>query len=214
VKRTPKIDGLDADEYIRRNADPIWLHQNEMWEYITEHQEMMEGPEACEEKQALDEDGLLPFWRGKLPTIHWCGRKGVLCLLGEPLAGRQEVPHAAQFHVMSKRQEYIQITMEISVILAHPDKASFNHAIASIVVEQLEANGNDVFFHDLYAKTTNLSAGERFGIWPWKRKNRTKVCTGSPIARSSRSAFDYRICMNDEAHLKELHNGRQGREKG
>ena len=34
VKRPPTIDGMDADEFIRRNADPIWLHQNEMWEYI------------------------------------------------------------------------------------------------------------------------------------------------------------------------------------
>jgi len=34
VKRPPTIDGLDVDAYIRRNADPIWLHQNEMWEYI------------------------------------------------------------------------------------------------------------------------------------------------------------------------------------
>jgi hypothetical protein len=34
VKRPPTTDGLDADEFIRRNADPIWLHQNEMWEYI------------------------------------------------------------------------------------------------------------------------------------------------------------------------------------
>ena len=34
VKRPPPIDGIDVDEYIRRNADPIWLHQNEMWEYI------------------------------------------------------------------------------------------------------------------------------------------------------------------------------------
>ena len=34
VKRPPTIDGIDADEFIRRNADPIWLHQNEMWEYI------------------------------------------------------------------------------------------------------------------------------------------------------------------------------------
>jgi putative NADPH-quinone reductase len=42
--------------------------------------------------------------------------------------------------------------MGISVILAHPDKASFNHAIASIVVEQLENNRYDVFFHDLYAE--------------------------------------------------------------
>jgi hypothetical protein len=34
VKRPPTIDGMDADEFIRRNADPIWLHQNEMWEYV------------------------------------------------------------------------------------------------------------------------------------------------------------------------------------
>jgi hypothetical protein len=34
VKRPPTIDGIDVDEYIRRNADPIWLHQNELWEYI------------------------------------------------------------------------------------------------------------------------------------------------------------------------------------
>ena len=32
VKRPPTIDGMDVDELIRRNADPIWLHQNEMWE--------------------------------------------------------------------------------------------------------------------------------------------------------------------------------------
>ena len=34
VKRTSTIDGMDVDEYIMRNADPIWLHQNEMWEYM------------------------------------------------------------------------------------------------------------------------------------------------------------------------------------
>ena len=34
VKRPPMIDGMDADEFIRQNADHIWLHQNEMWEYI------------------------------------------------------------------------------------------------------------------------------------------------------------------------------------
>jgi hypothetical protein len=34
VKRPPNIDGMDADEFIRLNADPIWLYQNEMWEYI------------------------------------------------------------------------------------------------------------------------------------------------------------------------------------
>ena len=34
IKRPPTIDGLSIDEFIEQNADPIWLHQNEMWEYI------------------------------------------------------------------------------------------------------------------------------------------------------------------------------------
>ena len=40
--------------------------------------------------------------------------------------------------------------MKISVILAHPDNSSFNHAIARAVVERLEKNGHRVRFHDLY----------------------------------------------------------------
>ena len=32
VKRPPTIEGIDLDGFIKRNADPIWLHQNEMWE--------------------------------------------------------------------------------------------------------------------------------------------------------------------------------------
>jgi len=39
VKRPPTVDGMDVDEFIRRNADPIWLHQNEMWEYMTDEEE-------------------------------------------------------------------------------------------------------------------------------------------------------------------------------
>ncbi len=34
IKRLPTIDGMDVNEFIQHNADPIWLHQNEMWEYI------------------------------------------------------------------------------------------------------------------------------------------------------------------------------------
>jgi hypothetical protein len=34
VERSPTIDGMDVDEFIQKNADPVWLHQNEMWEYI------------------------------------------------------------------------------------------------------------------------------------------------------------------------------------
>jgi hypothetical protein len=36
-KRVPRpqlIDGLPVDEFIARNADPIWLHQNELWEFM------------------------------------------------------------------------------------------------------------------------------------------------------------------------------------
>ena len=40
--------------------------------------------------------------------------------------------------------------MKISIILAHPDKGSFNHAIAGAVVETLKRNGHRVIFHDLY----------------------------------------------------------------
>jgi len=34
IKRPPTIDSMDVDEFILKNADPVWLHQNEMWEYI------------------------------------------------------------------------------------------------------------------------------------------------------------------------------------
>ena len=34
VPRPQPIDELDVEEFILRNADPIWLHQNEMWEYM------------------------------------------------------------------------------------------------------------------------------------------------------------------------------------
>lgn len=34
VKRPPTIDGMDIDDFIRANADPIFLHQNGMWDEI------------------------------------------------------------------------------------------------------------------------------------------------------------------------------------
>jgi len=40
--------------------------------------------------------------------------------------------------------------MKISLILAHPDSASFNHAIAREAAACLERNGHEVLFHDLY----------------------------------------------------------------
>ena len=34
VKRQPVIDGMPTDEFIQRNADPIFLHQNELYEVL------------------------------------------------------------------------------------------------------------------------------------------------------------------------------------
>ncbi len=40
--------------------------------------------------------------------------------------------------------------MNILVILAHPDTASFNYAVAETAIKTLTANGYEVVFHDLY----------------------------------------------------------------
>lgn len=39
VRRPQTVDGMDVDEFIRRNADPIWLHQNGLWEYMSDNGE-------------------------------------------------------------------------------------------------------------------------------------------------------------------------------
>ena len=52
--------------------------------------------------------------------------------------------------------------MKVSVILAHPDRNSFNHAIAETAAQTLQGNGHEVMFHDLYAEGFDpiLPAGE------------------------------------------------------
>lgn len=62
-KRPPTIDGLSPDEFIRRNADPIWLHQNEMWKYMIEDEAPLEmiGRTGLE-VPALREDEIEKFW--------------------------------------------------------------------------------------------------------------------------------------------------------
>ena len=42
--------------------------------------------------------------------------------------------------------------MNVSLLLAHPNPASFNHAIAQTTVEALKAHGHAVWFHELYAE--------------------------------------------------------------
>lgn len=70
VPRDPTIDGLAVNEFIRRNADPIWLVQNEMWEYL-DGDSMAASPvddesqsdSATNETPAakIDDDFALPF---------------------------------------------------------------------------------------------------------------------------------------------------------
>jgi len=54
--------------------------------------------------------------------------------------------------------------MKISVILGHPKKGSFNHAIAQAVVDALHKNLHEVFYHDLYDERFDpiLDHGEMF----------------------------------------------------
>ena len=52
--------------------------------------------------------------------------------------------------------------MPISLILAHPESGSFNHAIAQAAIEALNTCGHQVWVHDLYAEGFDpvLPAGE------------------------------------------------------
>jgi NAD(P)H dehydrogenase (quinone) len=45
--------------------------------------------------------------------------------------------------------------MKISVILAHPNPGSFNHAIGAAVIQALGENRHDIVYHDLYTERFN-----------------------------------------------------------
>lgn len=61
VPREPLIEGLSVYEFIERNADPIWLHQNEMWELMYQHEE------ASGEFQQNDDNDVQHELRGDFP---------------------------------------------------------------------------------------------------------------------------------------------------
>lgn len=44
VRRPPTIEGLPADEFVRRNADPIWLLQHGHYELLDGTSETHDSP--------------------------------------------------------------------------------------------------------------------------------------------------------------------------
>ena len=63
VPRPQLIEGMPVEEFIARNADPIWLHQNELWEYLTPAQEPFdeyELPDEFGEFVIPDGDSFIP----------------------------------------------------------------------------------------------------------------------------------------------------------
>ncbi len=60
IKRPPMVEGMTVDEFIMTNADPLWLHQNEMWELIPV-EESSENMTASVRSPAESCDDDIPF---------------------------------------------------------------------------------------------------------------------------------------------------------
>lgn len=62
-KRVPRpqlIEGMPVEEFIARNVDPIWLHQNEMWELMTyDNPDTSDNPRNPDNPDTPDEG--IPF---------------------------------------------------------------------------------------------------------------------------------------------------------
>lgn len=61
------IEGLSVDEFIRRNADPIWLHRQGLWEYMVSEDEEEDCAEAALEGEGLAVGG------GATNSEKWSG---------------------------------------------------------------------------------------------------------------------------------------------
>ena len=47
VPRPTQVGGMEVGEFIRQDADAIWLHQNEMWECMNCDDEDSEDDGSC-----------------------------------------------------------------------------------------------------------------------------------------------------------------------
>jgi len=70
VKRPETIDGVPVEEFILNNADPIWLHQHGMWEYL-DNEYCFGGPESHTEiepqQRPMGEQESCPAADGEIP---------------------------------------------------------------------------------------------------------------------------------------------------
>lgn len=62
IKRPPTVDGIPVDQFIEENTDPIWLHQNELWEQMPA-EETLFNPEPSAVSDITEHDGKdgIPF---------------------------------------------------------------------------------------------------------------------------------------------------------
>jgi len=60
IERPPTVDGMPVDQFIEENADPVWLHQNEMCELMPVEETTFGLEPSMEPDAAEDEDGV-PF---------------------------------------------------------------------------------------------------------------------------------------------------------
>ena len=72
--------------------------------------------------------------------------------IAAPPAGARNDKKGMATQSLRRRDGGIAISMQISIILAHPDPLSFNHAIANAAIEAIKAKGHAFFFHDLYSE--------------------------------------------------------------
>jgi putative NADPH-quinone reductase len=76
--------------------------------------------------------------------------------------------------------------VKILIVLAHPDAASFNHALAAAAAEAARSQGHEVVLHDLHAEGFDpiLPAGEapeRAPLPPWLSRHCDDLATADGI---------------------------------
>lgn len=57
IKRPPTVDGMPVDQFIEENADPIWLHQNELWELMPVEDALFDAEPSTESGATEDAIG-------------------------------------------------------------------------------------------------------------------------------------------------------------